>query len=67
MVWLIVAGTGLAVLAKAFAGLFVALKYAGAAYLLYVAWRMATAPVATRARRRPPPRAAGGRFSARCR
>jgi len=46
MVWLIVAGTGLAVLAKTFAGLFVALKYAGAAYLLYVAWRMATAPVA---------------------
>ena len=46
MVWLIVAGTGLAVLAKTFAGLFVALKYAGAAYLLYVAWKMATAPVA---------------------
>ena len=33
-------------LAHAFAGLFVALKYAGAAYLLYVAWRMATAPAA---------------------
>ncbi len=45
MVWLIVAGTGLAVLAIAFAGLFVALKFAGAAYLLTVAWRMATAPV----------------------
>ena len=44
MVWLIVAGTGLAVLANAFAGLFLALKYAGAAYLLYLAWRMATAP-----------------------
>ncbi len=46
MVWLIVAGTGLAVLANAFAGLFAALRYAGAAYLLYVAWKMATAPVA---------------------
>ena len=46
MVWLIVAGTGLAVLAHAFAGVFVALKYAGAAYLLYVAWRMATAQAA---------------------
>jgi threonine/homoserine/homoserine lactone efflux protein len=44
--WLVVAGTGLSVLASAFAGLFVALKYAGAAYLLYVAWKMATAPVA---------------------
>ena len=48
MVWLIVAGTGLAVLANAFAGLFVALKFAGAAYLLTVAWRMATAPVELR-------------------
>jgi len=46
IVWLVVAGTGLSVLASAFAGLFVALKYAGAAYLLYVAWKMATAPVA---------------------
>ena len=48
LVWLIVAGTGLAVLAKTFAGLFVALKYAGAAYLLVVAWKMATAPAAVR-------------------
>ena len=46
LIWLILAATGLSVLANAFAGLFVALKYAGAAYLLYVAWRMATAPVA---------------------
>jgi threonine/homoserine/homoserine lactone efflux protein len=46
LIWLVVAGTGLSVLASAFAGLFVALKYAGAAYLLYVAWRMATARVA---------------------
>ena len=29
-----------------FAGVFTALKYAGAAYLLYVAWGMATAPTA---------------------
>jgi threonine/homoserine/homoserine lactone efflux protein len=46
MIWLMLAGTGLSVLAHAFAGLFVVLKYAGAAYLLYVAWTMATAPVA---------------------
>jgi threonine/homoserine/homoserine lactone efflux protein len=47
MIWLLLAGTGLSVLAHAFAGLFVALKYAGAAYLLYVAWTMVTAPAAT--------------------
>ncbi len=44
MIWLILAATGLAVIAKAFAGVFVAIKFAGAAYLLYLAWRMATAP-----------------------
>jgi threonine/homoserine/homoserine lactone efflux protein len=46
MIWLVVAGTGLAVLAHEFAGVFTAVKYAGAAYLLYVGWKMATAPVA---------------------
>ncbi len=46
IVWLVAAGTGLSVLASAFAKLFVALKFAGAGYLLYVAWKMATAPVA---------------------
>ena len=44
MVWLVLAATGLAVVAKTFAGVFVAIKFAGAAYLLYLAWRMATAP-----------------------
>jgi threonine/homoserine/homoserine lactone efflux protein len=38
--WLAIAGTGLAVLAHAFAGVFIALKFAGVAYLLYVAWGM---------------------------
>ena len=46
MIWLMLAGTGLSVVANAFTGLFVALKYLGAAYLLYVAWKMATAPAA---------------------
>ena len=44
MIWLTLAATGLAVIAKTFAGVFVAIKFAGAAYLLYLAWRMATAP-----------------------
>src|ERR1700728_3917680 len=39
--WLAVAATGLAVVAHEFATLFVALKFAGAAYLLYVAWGLA--------------------------
>jgi threonine/homoserine/homoserine lactone efflux protein len=46
MVWLMLAATGLAIVAKAFSGVFVAIKLAGAAYLLYLAWKMATAPVA---------------------
>jgi threonine/homoserine/homoserine lactone efflux protein len=46
MIWLVLAATGLTVIAKAFARVFVALKFAGAAYLLYLAWRMTTAPVA---------------------
>jgi threonine/homoserine/homoserine lactone efflux protein len=46
MIWLVVAGTGLAALANAFAGAFMGVKYAGAAYLLYLAWRTATAPAA---------------------
>ena len=43
MIWLILAATGLAVIAKTFAGVFVAIQFAGVAYLLYLAWRMATA------------------------
>jgi threonine/homoserine/homoserine lactone efflux protein len=46
MIWLTLAATGLAVVAKAFAGVFLAFKFAGAAYLLYLAWKMATAPIA---------------------
>jgi threonine/homoserine/homoserine lactone efflux protein len=43
MIWLAITGMGLAVLAHAFAGVFVALKFAGVAYLLYVAWGLARA------------------------
>lgn len=42
--WLTLAVTGLAALAQVFATVFIALKYAGAAYLLYLAWRMWRAP-----------------------
>jgi threonine/homoserine/homoserine lactone efflux protein len=52
MIWLILAATGLAVIAKTFAGVFVAIKFAGVAYLLYLAWRMATAPAVVDAGRR---------------
>src|SRR4029077_12286690 len=40
MIWLTLAATGLAVIAKTFAGVFIAIKFAGAVYLLYLAWRM---------------------------
>ena len=46
VVWLTVAVLGLAVVAQTFQPLFLAIKYAGAAYLLYLAWKMWTAPVA---------------------
>ena len=44
LVWLTVAILGLSVVAQAFAQVFLVIKYAGAAYLLYLAYRMWTAP-----------------------
>jgi threonine/homoserine/homoserine lactone efflux protein len=46
ILWLTAAVLGLAVLAETFHALFVALKYLGAGYLLYLAWRLWTAPAA---------------------
>ncbi len=46
LVWFTLAATGLAALAKAAYPVFVAIKYAGAAYLLYLAYRLWTAPAA---------------------
>ena len=44
LLWFTIAATGLAVLATSFATVFVAIRYAGAAYLLYLAWKLWTAP-----------------------
>ncbi|KAB2914868.1 MAG: LysE family translocator [Hyphomicrobiaceae bacterium] len=49
VVWLTIAILGLAVVAQTFHGVFLAIKYAGVAYLLYLAWKLWTAPVETRA------------------
>jgi threonine/homoserine/homoserine lactone efflux protein len=44
LIWFTFAATGLAALAQAAYTVFVAVKYAGAAYLLYMAWRLWTTP-----------------------
>ncbi len=44
LVWLTAAATGLAAAAAAFGGLFAVIRYAGAAYLLLLAWRLWRAP-----------------------
>jgi threonine/homoserine/homoserine lactone efflux protein len=49
LVWLAAAVLGLAVVAHTFHEAFVAIKFAGAAYLLYLAYRMWTAPAAATA------------------
>ncbi len=43
-VWFAIAATGLAALANTAAAVFVAIKWAGVAYLLYLAWKLWTAP-----------------------
>jgi threonine/homoserine/homoserine lactone efflux protein len=45
IVWLGAAVLGLSVLAETFHEVFVVIKFVGAAYLLYLAWRLWTAPV----------------------
>lgn len=48
VVWLSFAIVGLTAIAQAFHEVFVVIKFAGAAYLLYLAYRLWTAPVAAR-------------------
>jgi threonine/homoserine/homoserine lactone efflux protein len=45
LIWLTMATTGLALIAQTFEQVFTVIKYAGCAYLLYVAWTIWTAPV----------------------
>jgi threonine/homoserine/homoserine lactone efflux protein len=59
--WLTLAVYGLAALAQALHGAFLVVKYLGATYLLYLAWRMWSAPVAVHPDS-PPPRTRGGRM-----
>jgi threonine/homoserine/homoserine lactone efflux protein len=47
LVWFTIAATGLAALARTAATLFVAIKWAGVAYLLFLAWKLWTAPAAS--------------------
>jgi threonine/homoserine/homoserine lactone efflux protein len=48
LVWLTFAVLGLAALAQTFHGVFLTVKYAGAAYLLYLAYKLWTAPATAR-------------------
>jgi threonine/homoserine/homoserine lactone efflux protein len=66
LVWLAAAVLGLAIVAQAFQHVFLVIKFAGAAYLLYLAFRMWTAPVAAHALsgQPRPRRSAAGMFAA---
>jgi threonine/homoserine/homoserine lactone efflux protein len=44
LIWFTIAATGLALVASAFATLFLVIRYAGAGYLLYLAWKLWNAP-----------------------
>ncbi len=60
--WLTLAVYGLAALAEALHGAFLVVKYLGAAYLLYLAWRMWFAPVAIHAAGAAPRSGSGARM-----
>lgn len=47
LIWLSLTALGLAVLMQSFHGLFIAIKYAGCAYLLYLAFKLWRAPAGT--------------------
>jgi threonine/homoserine/homoserine lactone efflux protein len=62
--WLSLAVWGLAAIAQSLHLLFVVIKYLGVAYLLYLAWRMWSAPVAARDGAMPSDKPAGKLFAA---
>ncbi|MCX7346517.1 MAG: LysE family translocator [Alphaproteobacteria bacterium] len=45
LIWFTCAALGLAALAQAYAGIFLAIKWVGVAYLVFLAWKMWTSPV----------------------
>jgi threonine/homoserine/homoserine lactone efflux protein len=47
LVWFTVAATGLSVIAQTFETLFLVIKYLGCCYLLFMAWKIWTAPIET--------------------
>lgn len=57
LVWIALATSGASVLARAFPVAFATLKLVGAAYVVLLAWRIATAGPIDLAHREPPPRA----------
>jgi len=63
-IWLSLAVWGLAAIAESLHLLFLVIKYLGAAYLLYLAWRMWFAPVQLREDALPQARSAGKLFAA---
>ena len=62
LIWFSIAATGLAVLAQTFAAVFLAIKYAGAAYLLFLAWKLWTSPASPVELGRDVPPEGGGRL-----
>jgi threonine/homoserine/homoserine lactone efflux protein len=60
LIWLAIAATGLAAVAHLFAGAFIALRLAGAAYLVTIAWGMARSSFSAESEAKAPPRATRG-------
>ena len=60
LIWLAIAATGLAAIAHLFAGAFVALRLAGAAYLIFIAWSMARSTFVAGGETAAPPQATRG-------